>query len=78
MNYIKDMIIDKANGTITFFLQTDDEPEIWYWTVYAEDVGATNYLEFVNDERNSTLGCSTANFATLKEAKANYYSEIEE
>ena len=71
MNYIKDMITDYANGTIIFFLQTEGEPEIWYWEVPKYEVKTNNFLEFVNDERNANLGCSGGYYDTLEEAKAD-------
>lgn len=74
MNYIKDMIIEKENGTVTFFLQTEGETDFWYWTVALADVTTNNYLEFVNDERNASLGYSVASFTTLEDAKADYFS----
>lgn len=74
MNYIKDIITE--NGTTTFFLQTDDEPQIWYWQVPTESVNG-DYLTFVNDERNSSLGCSVAGFDTLQDAYDDYYGNTE-
>ena len=74
MNYIKDIITEK--GTTTFFLQTDDEPQIWYWSVPSVCVDG-NYYAFVNDERNSHLGTSVAGFDTLQEAYDDYYEGTE-
>ena len=63
----------ETNGTIIFFLQTESETDFWYWQVDKEYV--QNYkgtlAEFVNDERNSHLGCSVASFVTLEDAKGD-------
>jgi len=73
MNYIKDMYFDRENNIVVFFLQTDDEPDVWYWEVPLSEVGGNDYLEFVNDERNATLGCSVTGFDTLQDAYNYYY-----
>ena len=70
MNYIKDMIIE--DDYITFFLQTDDEPDFWYWQVPKADVHG-NCLKFVNDPGNGYLGYSVSEFDTLEDAKDYYY-----
>ena len=75
MNFIQDVVIDYANGTIIFFLQTEGENDCWYWEVPKYEVSG-NYLEFVNDERNATLGCSVASFPTLEDAKADALKEM--
>ena len=63
----------ETNDTVIFFLQTESETDFWYWQVDKTDV--QNYkgtlTEFVNDERNSHLGCSVASFTTLEDAKAD-------
>ena len=72
MNCIKDICVDRKNNAFVFFLQTDNEPEIWYWIVPLSEVGVVNYHQFVNDERNATLGYSVAGFVALQDAKADY------
>jgi len=76
MNYIKDIWNDKVSGITTFFLQTDDEPDFWYWQVETADVDGNNYLTFVNDPENATLGCSVSGFATLDDARENALGEV--
>ena len=84
MNYIKDIITDDRNETVTFFLQTgiEDNNPIWYWTVNADDITAKScedkgMLGFVNNEENSHLGTSVAGFDTLQEAYDDYYEGTE-
>lgn len=80
MNKTIDIFAD--DYTIIFFLQTDGEPEFWYWIIDKADY--INYFEargmsviydnahydvFVNDMDNDTLGTSGGFFKDLETAR---------
>lgn len=73
MNKIIDTIY--TGNTMVFIIKTGNEKGFWYWQVDREEVNEYRgtHEEFVNDEDNATLGCSTGTFNTIEETLIDIY-----